>query len=101
MEEKSTLIELFVSENKSFDPVRFLRNRVRVFVDRNYDYGLWIDEDKLFDLLTIDQKREYLAHRKGSLTLHISTEIAKKVVEIGTTPYSKSSMLRQLSQTVA
>lgn len=57
------MFELLVSENKSFDPVRFYRNRVRVFLNRDYHYGLWIDEDKLFDLLTSEQKKQYLTDK--------------------------------------
>lgn len=97
MEEKSTLIELFVSENKSFDPVRFLRNRVRVFVDRNYSYGLWVDEDKLFDLLTIDQKKQYLTDRTPQgLYYHICSKTAQKVIDLGYTPYDKQKLKSQV-----
>lgn len=83
-------IELCVSENKSFDPVRFFRNRVRVFVDRNYQYGLWIDEDVLFELLTKEQKLQYLTDRTTQgMYYQIEPEVARKIVSLGHSPYAK------------
>lgn len=87
------MIELLVSENKSYDPVRFFRNRVRVFVDRNYNYGLWIDEDKLFEQLTIDQKKQYLTDRSPQgLYYQVSPEVAQKIVDLGNSPYAKQKI---------
>jgi hypothetical protein len=84
------MIELLVGENKSFDPVRFYRNRVRVFLNRDYSYGLWVDEDKLFDLLSIDQKKQYLTDRSNQGSYYsLDRETALKVLSIGHTPYQK------------
>ena len=90
------MFELFVSENKSFDPVRFCRNRVRVFLDKNYAYGLWIDEDKLFDLLSVDQKKQYLTDRTPSGRYYeLSPEVAQQVLNTGKTPFSKQTLSTQ------
>ena len=87
------MFELCVSENKSFDPTRFYRNRVRVFLNRDYRYGLWIDEDKLFDLLSDEQKKQYLTDRTTQgMYYEVSKEIAQKVLEQGHTPYSKQKL---------
>lgn len=84
------MIELYVSENKSFDPVRFYRNRVRVFVDRNYEYGLWIDEDRLFELLTTDQKKQYLTDKTPQgMYYQIEPKVAREIVRLGHSPYAK------------
>lgn len=84
------MIELLVTENRSFDPFRFCNNRVRVFVDRNYDYGLWIDEDRLFDLFSTEQKKQYLMDRTpAGASFEVSLEIASKVVNLGHSPYKK------------
>lgn len=87
------MIELLVSEHKSFDPVRFYNNRVRVFVDRNYQYGLWIDEDRLFDLLTQEQKKQYLTDRTTEgMRYFLSREVAQKVIDLGYSPYAKQRL---------
>jgi len=87
------MIELYVSENKSFDPFRFCMNRVRVFLDRDYRYGLWIDEDKLFDLLSDEQKKQYLTDRSTEgMYYKVPKEIAQKILERGHTPYSKQKL---------
>lgn len=92
------MIRLLVTENRSKDPVRFAKNRVRVFLGKDYDYGLWVDEDQLFDLLSVEQKRSYLFEPMGkSLTFELSSETARKVVDLGYTVESKAKMLRQLS----
>lgn len=84
------MIELFVGENKSFDPVRFFHNRVRVFIDRNYNYGLWIDEDRLFDLLSTEQKKQYLTDRTIEGAYYsVSREVAQRIIDIGHSPYKK------------
>lgn len=87
------MIEILVSENKSWDPVRFYGNRVRVFVNRDYSYGVWIDEDHLFDLLDVDQKRQYLADRSPQgLTYKVSREVARKIISQGHSPYTKQTI---------
>jgi hypothetical protein len=87
------MIELCVSENKSFDPFRFYRNRVRVFLDRDYRYGLWIDEDKLFDLLSDEQKKQYLNDRSTEgMYYEITREVAEEVLETGHSPYKKQKL---------
>lgn len=95
------MITILISENRSKDPVRFARNRVRVFVNKDYSYGLWVDEDQLFELLTVDQKRTYLLEPMGnSLTLSVDSKTARKIVDLGYTVESKAKLLKQL-ETVA
>ena len=87
------MIELCVSENKSFDPFRFCRNRVRVFLDRDYRYGLWIDEDYLFDLLSDEQRKQYLTDRSTQgMYYQISKEVAQQVLDQGHSPYKKQKL---------
>lgn len=87
------MIELCVSENKSFDPFRFYRNRVRVFLDKDYRYGLWIDEDKLFDLLSDEQKKQYLNDRSTEGRYYeITREVAQEVLETGHSLYKKQKL---------
>lgn len=95
------MIDLLITENRSFDPVRFARNRVRVFVGKDFSYGFWVDEDRLFDFLTTEQKREYLTQRKPSLEFKVDASVARKIVDAGYTPYSKSAILRKLTDLAA
>jgi hypothetical protein len=84
------MIEILVSEGKSWDPVRFYRNRVRVFVNKDYNYGVWVDEDLLFDVLDTEQQRQYLTDRSPEgLTYRVSREAARRIVSQGHSPYAK------------
>lgn len=95
------MIEILVSENKSWDPVRFYRNRVRVFLNRDYNYGVWIDEDRLFDSLDTDQKKAYLTAPQGqTLSLSVPPKVAQRIVELGHTIDSKQRILRQIDNLV-
>lgn len=96
------MINLQITENRSKDPVRFTKNRVRVFINKDFSYGLWIDEDRLFDLLTFEQKKDYLTVSvKQSLVFSISAEVAKKLVDLGYTVDSKRRILKQIDSSVA
>lgn len=95
------MINLLITENRNFDPVRFARNRVRVFVGKDFSYGFWVDEDRLFELLSIDQKREYLTQKKANLEFKVDAKVARKVVDAGYTPHGKSAILRKLAELAA
>jgi hypothetical protein len=93
LKEEESMIELLVTENKSIDPARFYRNRVRVFLDRNYNYGMWVDEDKLFDLLSLEQKKQYLVDRSPSgCKYNVTREVAQRVLAVGHTHLSKQKL---------
>lgn len=80
--------KLYCTENKSCgSPIP--NNLVRVFVNKDYNYGYWVDECRLFDLLTKEQKELY-SQKEGSVELDVGEEVAKKVIEIGLTPYKKT-----------
>lgn len=80
------LVKLLVTENKSNgNPTP--NNLVRVFVNGDYNYGYWVDESKLFDLLSEDQRTFYAT--KESPSLDITKEVANEIIRIGLTPYSK------------
>jgi hypothetical protein len=91
------MIELLVTENKSWDPVRFYRNRVRVFLAKNYNYGVWVDEDFLFEVLDLEQKKVYLTeHSPSGNKFQVTPEIAKKVLNKGHSPYHKQDILSSI-----
>lgn len=76
-------MKILCGENKNFNPVP--GNLVRVFVDGDYNYGYWVDEVKLFGMLTPDQKNDYT--QKSSVELDVTNEIVKEIIEIGLNPY--------------
>lgn len=91
------MVQLSISENRNTDPVRFFRNRVRIFLGQDLQYPFWVDESSLFSLLNDDQKRTYLMEKRGKvLILSIGPKEARKIVEIGDTKQSKSMILREL-----
>lgn len=84
----SQLISLQVTEHKNREPRE--STMVRVFVDDNVDYGLFIVETELFSLLTPEQQAQYRV--KDDLQLKVTRAIAEKIIELGTTPYSKQKL---------
>lgn len=88
------MIKLYVTEGKNWDPVKFYLNSVRVFLAKDYSYGLWVDEDFLFEELDVEQKRSYLqGNSEESRNFIISKEVAKRIVLKGRSPYSKANLL--------
>lgn len=83
------MVSLFVTEGKSVDPVRFFRNRVRIFLDGDLNYGLWIDEDQLFELLDLQQKRQYLTAKSDDFKCTVTLEVARNILSLGYSPYPK------------
>jgi hypothetical protein len=78
-------MKILCTENKNLNPVS--DNLVRVFVDGDYNYGYWVDEAQLFDMLTPDQKNDYV--QKSQIELDVANEVAQKIIEIGLNPYKK------------
>ena len=78
-------MKILCAENKNLNPVS--GNLVRVFVDGDYNYGYWVDEAQLFDMLTTDQKNDYV--QKSQIELDVANEVAQKIIEIGLNPYKK------------
>ena len=94
------MIKLLITEFRNTDPAKFFRNRVRIFLNGDFSYGLWVDEDRLFDLLSTSQKREYLVtNRSQELSLQVTREVALKVAGISHTPYAsnKKAILESLN----
>lgn len=87
-------MELLVTEYKNAYGNNRERNTVRVFLQRDYNYGYWIREDILFDLLDDEQKQQYVNDTKSS-DFDIAFEIASKILEYGKTPYTKQKLYRE------
>lgn len=88
------MIKLYVTEGKNHDPVKFYLNSVRVFLNEDYEYGFWVDEGVLFDLLDIEQKRIYLSgNSENSRRYSVAKVTARELVLKGVSPYSKTNLL--------
>lgn len=83
-------MEIHVTEHKSIGKLNPVATAVRVFVDRDYRYGYFVPEDKLFELLNEDQQAAYLQGESAQLDVPI--EVAEKIVELGHTPYAKQKL---------
>lgn len=81
--------DLHVTEHKSLGKV-CEHVVVRVFVDDNYDYGLFIPEPDLFVLLTPEQQQNYLTSEEGRFK--VSKAVAQAIIDQGRTPYSKQQL---------
>lgn len=93
------MVNVLVSEKRNVDPVRFYQNKIRVFLGFNYQYGIWVDEDRLFSFLDDDQKRAYLLSKRGtSLELELSAPTVRRLVETGYTMKGRREVLAMLSQ---
>jgi hypothetical protein len=78
-------MKIQITENKSQDTIR-PNNVVRVFVDWDYTYGYWIDEQLLFSMFTDAEQAQYL---NGDGKMDVSPVVAQAIIDHGTTPYSK------------
>lgn len=81
--------DLQITEHKSLGQVRE-NNLVRVFVDDDVDYGLFIHEPDLFALLTPEQQENYLASTEGRFK--VSKPVAQAIIDQGRTPYCKQKL---------
>ncbi|KWT95606.1 hypothetical protein APY03_2483 [Variovorax sp. WDL1] len=72
---------------------------MRVFVDRDYQYGYFVDEHKLFGLLTPEQQLVYLAG--GEAKLDIEPATAQVIIDDGTTPYAKPQVAEPIPPELA
>ncbi len=90
------MIELLVTENRSNKKEWFHNNVVRIFVDRDYSYGYWINEDFLFNALTPDQQKQYLEDQSySSGQFEVSFEVAQQLIDKGNTPSNKQKLWRK------
>lgn len=78
---------LHITEHKSVGALSPVSNAVRVFIDHDYHYGMFVDEAELVALLTEEHKGAYFEGQEAKLDVTI--EVARRIVEIGVTPYSK------------
>lgn len=84
-------MEIQITEHKSVGTLNALNTSVRVFVDRDYHYGYFVPEHRMFDLLTDEQKHAYL--QGDTARLDVPAEIAQKLIDMGHTPYAKRRVL--------
>lgn len=80
-------MEIYVSEHKSVGTLNPVETSVRVFVDRDFDYGYFVPEHQLFELLTAEQQVVYL--QGESAQLDVAPAVAQQLIDIGQTPYAK------------
>lgn len=85
-------VELLVTENRTTNVNRFSSNMVRIFVDRNYDYGYWINEAIVYNAFSPEQQKQYL--ETDIYHFDIDIETAQKLIDLGMTPYNKQILLR-------
>lgn len=84
-------MELRVTENKSTVHAGINgHNMVRVFVNRDFAYGYWINERVLVDeILALDEAAglEYLS--SDTFVLDVDVHTAQRVIDRGATPFAK------------
>lgn len=84
------MIRIKVTEGKSVGalPHPLHIRTVRVFVNRDYTYGVFINERTLLEMLTGEQVSEYL-NSTDSVDLDVSREVAQSILNNGESPYTK------------
>lgn len=87
-------MELLVTEYRNACGENRHRNTVRVFLQKDYTYGYWIAEDILFNLLTDEQKKQYIGKDYQSGVFDVSFDTAKDILEKGETPYNKQKLYK-------
>jgi len=86
-------IPLLITEHKSVGTLRTDANArtVRVFINRDYQYGYWVPEGFLFRLLTPAQQEAYLA-APDQVTLSVPLSVAEQLQAVGLTPFKKHAL---------
>lgn len=84
-------MQIQVTENKSKGALRPFGNTVRVFVNRDFHYGYFVDEKLVVDLLTPEQQTDYLGSDK--YIFDVSIEAAQKIIDSGATIYEKVKLV--------
>jgi len=81
-------MQIHITEHKSTGSLRpaCFDNCVRVFVDRDYHYGYFINEHELFSKLTEQQQAEYLA-ADSDVKFEVSQVQAQAIIDRGFSPY--------------
>ena len=82
-------IDLLVSENRTVNLDHRYRanNMVRVFVNNDYGYGLFIHEETLYQMLDVFQRGKYSSdesYEGGKFQVPYTT--AQKIIELGVVP---------------
>jgi hypothetical protein len=80
-------MQVYVTENKSVGHLQPAFVTVRVFVDRDFGYGYWINERQLLDILGITDPDEYLT--EGQYIADVDVHTAQRIINCGVSPYSK------------
>lgn len=76
-------IQIHVTEHKSVGSLANdqVGRTVRVFVDRDYDYGYFYPENQLFNELTPEQQHQYLSQQ--DVKLDVPASLAQKIIDQG------------------
>ena len=85
-------MELRVTENKSTVDVGLTSyNMVRVFVDRDFSYGYWINEVALTKEILNLNDRELAEYFDAGDTYYVDVDVhtAQRVIDRGATPFTK------------
>jgi len=85
-------VKVKCTEGKSVGALRPHGNLVRVFVDEDYHYGYWVEEDRLVALLGVDARRAYL-EAGTEATFEVEPAVAQSIIDIGVTPYKKARVI--------
>lgn len=88
MANSKSQISIQVTEHKSHGALCPTNPAVRVFVDGDFNYGYFVPERPLFDLLTAEQQPSYL-EAKGSFQAKVPVATAQSIIDMGATPFRK------------
>jgi hypothetical protein len=80
-------MQVYVTENKSVGHLQPAFVTVRVFVDRDFGYGYWINERQLLDILSITDPDEYLT--EDQYTTDVDAHTAQRIIDCGVSPFRK------------
>lgn len=85
-------MNILITEHKSQGQLKAISTAVRVFVNDDLNYGYFVDEHKLFALLTPEQQTSYL--QGSDAKLDVTPEVAQQIIDMGSAPYAKVRVYR-------
>lgn len=64
---------------------------VRVFLDEDYSYGVWVEEQKLLSYLSPTDIEHYVSTEE-SIDLDVDINVARAILEAGYSPFKKQTL---------
>jgi len=86
-----------VTEHRSSTTKWMHNNIVRIFVNKDWSYGYFVNEELVFSKFDEKQKTSYLKCKSDQEQFEIPIEDAQHLIDVGINPYGKQNLIEKCS----